>query len=112
VVALGDGARRLHRSVLSAYTKELLDQAIVVVLGATVVAYAIWTVAPETVVKFGSDRLVWTVPFVVYGLLRYLYLIHRGSSAGSPTEALLSDRPLCLGVLLWIAACAVAVYSR
>jgi hypothetical protein len=97
--------------VLASYSKELLDQANGVVLAATIVCYAIWTVAPETVAKFGSDRLVWTVPFVVYGLLRYLYLVHRGDAAGSPTEALLGDRPLLLGVLLWIAACALAVYA-
>ena len=110
VVALGS-ARTAHRSVLAAYTTALLDQAIVVVLGATIVSYAIWTVAPETVVKFGSDRLVWTVPFVVYGLLRYLYLVHRGSAAGSPTEALLADRPLLLGVVLWLAACLLVLHA-
>lgn len=110
-VVLGGGESARHRSVLAAYSLALLDQAIAVILGATVVCYAIWTVAPETVLKFGSDRLVYTVPFVVYGLLRYLFLVHSGTAAGSPTDALLADRPLAAGVLLWIAACAAAVYS-
>lgn len=111
VVVLGEERRSRHRSVLAAYSTALLDQAIAIILGATIVSYAIWTVAPETVLKFGSDRLVYTVPFVVYGLLRYLYLVHREGTAGSPTDALLADRPLAAGVLLWIAACAAAVYS-
>ncbi len=110
LTTLEEGDRDRHRPVLGEYSRELLDQANVVVLGATIVCYALWTVSPESVAKFGSDRLVWTVPFVVYGLLRYLYLVHRGEAAGSPTDALLRDRPLLLCVALWLAVSSAIVY--
>ncbi len=101
LVLLGEAAGS-HRVVLGHYTLPMVDQAISVVLGATVLAYTLYTVAPDTVVKVGSEGLMATVPVVLYGLFRYLYLLHRHELGGSPTKALLTDRPLLVCVLLWL----------
>ena len=98
-----------HRVVLGHYTLPMVDQAISVVLGATVVAYALYTVAPETVAKVGSEGLLATVPIVLYGLFRYLYLLHRHELGGSPTKALLTDRPLLVCVIVWLAVAAAVI---
>ncbi len=101
LILLGDEAGS-HREVLGHYTLALLDQAIAVVLGATVVAYALYTLAPRTVSRVGSTALIFTVPLVVYGLLRYLYLLHAQELGGSPGRTLLTDIPLLACVVLWI----------
>ena len=108
LVLLGGGAGT-HRVVLGHYTLPMVDQAISVVLGATVVAYALYTVAPETVAKVGSEGLLATVPIVLYGLFRYLYLLHRHELGGSPTKALLTDRPLLVCVIVWLAVAAAVI---
>ncbi len=98
-----------HRAVLGHYTLPMVDQAISVVLGATVLAYALYTVAPDTVAKVGSEGLLATVPIVLYGLFRYLYLLHRHELGGSPTRALLTDRPLLICVVVWLAVAAAVI---
>ena len=105
---LGDDAGN-HRAVLGRYSLPMVDSAISVVLGATVVAYALYTVAPDTVAKVGSEGLLATVPIVIYGLFRYLYLLHRHELGGSPTKALLTDRPLLVCVVIWLAVAAVVI---
>jgi len=99
-----------HREILSEYSAPLLDQMIAIVAAATLVAYVIYTVSPETVAKFGTDRLGFTLPFPVYGLFRYLYLVYRKDGGGSPSEALLADRPLLACVALWGVAVIVLIY--
>jgi len=108
LVLLGEAAGS-HRVVLGHYTLPMVDQAISVVLGATVLAYTLYTVAPDTVAKVGSEGLMATVPVVLYGLFRYLYLLHRHELGGSPTKALLTDRPLLACVLLWLAIATVVM---
>ena len=108
LVLLGEGAGN-HRAVLGHYTLPMVDSAISVVLGATVLAYALYTVAPDTVAKVGSEGLLVTVPIVLYGLFRYLYLLHRHELGGSPTRALLTDRPLLVCVVIWLAVAAVVI---
>jgi 4-hydroxybenzoate polyprenyltransferase len=108
LVLLGESADA-HRSVLERYSLPLVDQAISVVLGATVLAYTLYTVAPDTVAKVGSEGLMTTVPIVLYGLFRYLYLLHRHELGGSPTRVLITDRPLLVCVVLWIAVAAVVI---
>jgi 4-hydroxybenzoate polyprenyltransferase len=98
-----------HRVVLGHYTMPMVDHAISVVLGATVLAYALYTVAPDTVAKVGSEGLMATIPVVMYGLFRYLYLLHRHELGGSPTRVLITDRPLLACVLVWFATAAVVV---
>ncbi len=108
LVLLGDGAGN-HREVLGHYSLPMVDQAISVVLGATVLAYTLYTVAPDTVAKVGSEGLMATVPVVLYGLFRYLYLLHRLELGGSPTRALMTDRPLLICVGVWIVIAAVVM---
>ena len=73
--------------------------------------YALYTVSPETIAKFGSDRLLLTLPFPIYGLFRYLYLVHLKQGGGSPAETLLPDRPLLVCVVLWAVSVIVIVYG-
>jgi 4-hydroxybenzoate polyprenyltransferase len=100
IVALADGARG-HRPSLADYSPYLLDQMIGVVTASTLLAYAFYAIAPETVARFGTDRLLWTVPFPLYGIFRYLYLVHQREGGGNPSELLLTDRPLLACVALW-----------
>lgn len=109
LVLLG-GEAAGHRRALAEYSPQLLDQLITVVAAATVVSYAFYTVEPETVEKFQTDQLTLTLPFPVYGIFRYLYLVHRRDGGGSPSELLLSDRPLLACVALWAIAVVVIIY--
>ena len=106
---LSDGAAG-HRPILQEYSPYLLDQMISVVTAATLVAYSVYTISSETAVRLGSDRLGLTIPFVLYGIFRYLYLVHRRDGGGSPSELLLTDRPLLICVALWVAAVIVVIY--
>ncbi len=99
LVTLDDA--QAHRRILAEYSPYLLDQMIAVVTASTLVAYAFYTISPETVAKFGTDRLLWTVPFPLYGIFRYLYLVHQRAGGGNPSDTLLEDRPILLCVALW-----------
>ena len=110
IVLLADGATG-HRRILEEYSPYLLDQMIAVVTASTIVAYAFYTISPETVAKFGSDLLGLTLPFPLYGIFRYLYLVHKKEGGGSPADMLLTDRPLLICVGLWAAVVAIIIYS-
>ena len=110
LVLLANGATS-HRRILAEYSPYLLDQMIAVVSASTIVAYAFYTVSPETVQKFGTDRLMLTLPFPLYGIFRYLYLVHLKEGGGSPADMLLTDRPLLLCVALWTVAVAIIIYG-
>lgn len=110
LVTLATEARH-HRRILDEYSPYLLDQMISVVTASTLLAYALYTIHPETVQKFGTDRLVWTVPFPLYGIFRYLYLVHQREGGGNPSELLLTDRPLLFCVALWGIAVTAILYS-
>ncbi len=101
LIALGDDAIA-HRSALSEYSVRLVDQMISIVAGATLVSYMIYTASAEVEAKLGTQHLYLTVPFVAFGILRYLYLIDERNEGGDPASALLHDRPLMLAVALWI----------
>lgn len=103
------------RHVLAEYSPALLDQLISIVTAATLVSYTLYTTDPETVAKFGTGNLIFTVPFVLYGLFRYLYLIHMKSAGaegagGAPENTLLGDRPLLVNAALWLVVVAVVLY--
>jgi 4-hydroxybenzoate polyprenyltransferase len=100
-----------HRRSLAEYSPYLLDQMIAVVTASCLTAYAFYTLAPETVEKYRTERLALTIPFVIYGIFRYLYLVHRREQGGSPSEVLLADRPLLLAVALWALAVVAIVYT-
>ncbi|MEX1127855.1 MAG: decaprenyl-phosphate phosphoribosyltransferase [Vicinamibacterales bacterium] len=100
-----------HRPILQEYSPYLLDQMISVVTASTLVAYAFYTVSPETIQKFNTDKLGLTLPFPLYGIFRYLYLVHQKEGGGSPSDMLLNDKPLLLCVLLWAIAVALIIYG-
>lgn len=101
-----------HRPILQEYSPYLLDQMIAVVTASTVIAYCLYTISPETAAKFGTHELIYTVPFVIYGIFRYLYLVHQKSEGGTPEYLLLRDRPLLLDILFWIIAASLIIYLR
>jgi 4-hydroxybenzoate polyprenyltransferase len=101
-----------HRPILKEYSAYLLDQMIAVVTASTLIAYCLYTISQETVDKFGTSHLVWTAPFVLYGIFRYLYLVHLKGKGGSPEEIILQDKPMLLNIVLWILAVLLVVYLR
>ena len=111
IVLLESNAQN-HRPVLKEYSTELLDQMISVVTASTLIAYCLYTISEETVAKFGTRNLIFTVPFVLYGIFRYLYIIHLKAEGGSPESLIIKDTPLLLDLFLWIAAVILIVGSR
>jgi len=109
-LTLGEAAVR-HRPILAEYSAGLLDQMIAVVTASTVTAYALYTMSPETVAKFETRLLPATLPFVLYGIFRYLYLLYRRQLGGNPSELFLNDGPLLVNTLLWILAVALIIYG-
>ena len=81
----GDAAE--HRPILAEYSEGFLDQMIAVVTASTVTAYALYTMSPETVAEFGTRLLPLTLPFVLYGIFRYLYLLYRRQLGGNPSTS-------------------------
>jgi 4-hydroxybenzoate polyprenyltransferase len=109
LVLLADGATS-HRPILGEYSAYLLDQMIAVVTASTLIAYIFYTISPETEQKFGTSWLGLTIPFPLYGIFRYLYLVHQREGGGSPADLLLNDRPLLACVTLWVVAVVLIIY--
>ncbi len=105
------GAAVAHRPILAEYSEGFLDQMIAVVTASTTMAYALYTMWPETVAKFHTRLLPLTLPFVLYGIFRYLYLLYRRDLGGNPSDLLLSDRALLVNTLLWMAALMAIIYG-
>ena len=105
-----EGGGAGHRPILSEYSPQLLDQMIAVVTASTLMAYALYTVAPETQARLGTTLLPLTVPFVLYGIFRYLYLLYRRDLGGNPSEHLLTDRALLLDIALWGVTVVIVLY--
>lgn len=107
IISLKENANK-HREVLSSYSVELLDKIIIVLATSTILSYALYTVSTETKEKFG-EYLVYTIPFVIYGILRYLYLIYK-TNEGEPTKLVTEDISLLLTIALWIAISILFIY--
>ena len=107
---LEEGAKA-HRKVLEEYKPQLLDQMISAVTGSTIVAYALYTMSEETIRRFGTRNLFFTIPFVLYGIFRYLYLIYRRGAVGNPEDILVTDKPLLLNIILWVITVGIIVYG-
>ena len=105
----GEAAR--HRPILAEYSAGLLDQMIAVVTASAVTAYALYTMSPETVAKFHTHLLPATLPFVLYGIFRYLYLLYRRQLGGNPSELFLNDRALLLNTIAWIFTVLLIIYG-
>jgi len=109
-VVLLDASAADHRRSLREYSPYFLDQMIAVVTASTVVAYATYTVSPEVREKLGTEYLYLTIPFVLFGIFRYLYLVHQKEEGGNPTQLMLSDVPMIVDVLLWALTAALLLY--
>jgi 4-hydroxybenzoate polyprenyltransferase len=94
-----------HRATLGDYTETLLDQMMSISAACTILAYGLYTVSADTIARVGSDKLKYTVPVVIYGVFRYLFLVHKRGLGGSPEKVLLSDVPTmaCAAAFLGIA---------
>jgi 4-hydroxybenzoate polyprenyltransferase len=110
-ITLLAGAASEQRKVLDHYSPAFLDQMINVVTASSVVAYALYCVSPETVQKYHTQDLVYTIPLVLYGIFRYLYLMYQSPGARNPTEAILKDPPFLINMVLWGLAVLWIVYS-
>lgn len=97
-----------HRRVLEEYSATLLEEMIAIVTSATVMAYSLYTFSAENLPK--NHAMMLTIPFVLYGLFRYLYLVYRKNEGGSPEQVLLTDIPLLTCILLWGLTCVVILY--
>lgn len=101
-----------HREVLGHYTVPYLDALMLILAGTTLLTYTIYTCSPEVVERTGTDKLYVTLPFVVYGLFRYLYLVHHKSGGGDPSRTLVKDVPLLATVMLWGVTNVAILYGR
>lgn len=110
VVVEGKAGRT--RVVLKEYTPELLDQMIAVVTASTLMAYSLYTISPRVQDVFHTTNLMYTIPFVLYGIFRYLYLVHQKNLGGSPELILLRDRPMIIDLALWGLAVVLILYTR
>ena len=99
-----------HRRSLSDYSIDFLNSIMNICAAAAVITYALYTRADETVLRVGSNGMLLTIPFVVYGVFRYLFLIHKRQEGGDPVHILFHDRPTLLNLLLWIATAGLVIY--
>ncbi len=109
LVLLGRNASD-HRPILAHYSPYFLDQLIGIVTASTVMSYALYTLSGDVNAKFPGKRLELTIPFVLFGIFRYLYLVHQTSEGGNPTRLLLTDRVLLAVVLMWAAVVVLVIY--
>ena len=109
MVLLGENATD-HRKILGEYSPYLLDLMVTVVTAATVISYALYTTAVDTVQKFGTRNLLFTLPFVLYGIFRYLYLVHQKNMGGSPEQILVKDGPMIVNIFFYLITIGIILY--
>lgn len=106
-----DSKLKSHRKVLNLYSVQTIDQMIVILVALVIITFSLYAVSDYAVQRFGSEALVLTVPIVIYGLFRYLYILSDKKATGDPTKILLSDYHMFFCVLSWILACAWIIYK-
>jgi 4-hydroxybenzoate polyprenyltransferase len=109
LVSLGEDAAA-HRGILAEYSTPFIDKMISALASMTVMSYALYTIDPRVSSRLGTDALVITVPLVLFGVFRYLYLVHRHQMGGSPTEIVLTDRSVQAIVLLFVGLAVSLIY--
>ncbi len=111
-IANAGGEAATQRAVLSQYPADLLDGMLLISAATSVMSYALYTIWPATVAKFHTQSLLYTVPFVAYGIFRYLYLVKVSETSEDPSLVLLTDRPLRVVLLLYLAVVVFILYGR
>ncbi|MBS4028606.1 MAG: decaprenyl-phosphate phosphoribosyltransferase [Ignavibacteriales bacterium] len=99
-----------HRKVLTHYSVDFLDQMVNIVTACTVMSYALYTISQETIQKFQTHNLIYTVPFVLFGIFRYLYIVHKLGGGGNPSRVIVTDVPLIVNVIAWICTVVYIIY--
>lgn len=110
LVSWQESGAAAKRKTLLLYRLDFIDQLLTIAAAGTVISYALYTVAPRTIEIFGTDRLIYTTIFVMYGVFRYMYLVHTSSAVENPTGAVTSDVPIIVNAFLWIATCVLLIY--
>lgn len=100
-----------QRKVLKEYSVEFADELNTIAAAGTIISYALYTVSERTIQVFGTGRLIYTTPFVIYGIFRYMYLIHKKNLGESPTSIVVKDIPIIINVLIWFAVCIIIIYN-
>jgi 4-hydroxybenzoate polyprenyltransferase len=101
-----------QRPVLKDYSVAFADQLNTIAAAGTIISYALYTVSERTVSTFGTEKLIYTTPFVIYGIFRYMYLMHKKNLGESPTSIVTKDIPIMLTVLCWFIVCILIIYSK
>ncbi|HRE12063.1 MAG TPA: decaprenyl-phosphate phosphoribosyltransferase, partial [Ignavibacteria bacterium] len=101
-----------QRKVLKEYSVEFADQINTIAAAGTIISYALYTVSERTVATFGTEKLIYTTPFVIYGIFRYMYLMHQKNLGESPTSIVTKDIPIILDVLAWFVFSILIIYRQ
>ena len=112
LVIRGELRGTYERKVLSLYSVGFIDHMLTISAAGTVISYALYTVAQRTVEMFGTDKMIYTTVFVLFGVFRYLYLVHMSESTENPTKTVTADLTIFLTGLLWIIACIILIYTE
>ena len=99
-----------HRPILASYSPKLIDEMIGITTASSVMSYSLYTIWPGTVARLGTNKMIYTIPFVVYGIFRYLYLIYKKGKGAQPSAILITDRPLQVTILLYVAVVFIILY--
>ncbi|MFX0203469.1 MAG: decaprenyl-phosphate phosphoribosyltransferase, partial [Candidatus Hodarchaeota archaeon] len=100
-----------HRKSLKEYSAYLLDQMIAVVTASTLISYALYTMSAETVQKFKTTNLKYTIPLVLFGIFRYLYLIHQKDAGGNPESIIIKDKPMIGNIVFYLMMVGFILYT-
>jgi 4-hydroxybenzoate polyprenyltransferase len=100
-----------QRKVLTDYDVVFVDQLNTVAATGTIISYALYTVSEKAITAFHSDKLIYTTPFVIYGIFRYLYLLHQKNLGESPTQIMTKDLPIIINSIIWLIVSAVIIYK-
>jgi len=106
------GAESSTRKVLHNYDLSLIDQILSISSASVIITYALYTVSERTVVAFKTEALIFTTVFVVYGIFRYLYLIHKMGLGESPINALFTDKPMVINIILYVISTVAIIYKQ
>ncbi|MDR3627829.1 MAG: UbiA prenyltransferase family protein, partial [Ignavibacteriaceae bacterium] len=106
-----DDPNLVTRKVLSSYSMDFTKQISTITASGVIICYALYTVSPRTISIFGTENLIYTTPFVVFGIFRYMYLVYLNNKGENTTEVMLTDLPMILNILLYIATVTLIIYK-